>query len=42
MRVAPDQLGHDPLGHVVDGVAGPVGRLRRDPRVEHHLEQHVA
>jgi len=40
--VAPDQLGHDALGHVVDGVAGPVGRLRRDPGVEHDLEQHVA
>jgi hypothetical protein len=36
----PHELGHDPVGDVVDVVA--VVALGRDPRVECHLEQHVA
>jgi hypothetical protein len=39
VRVPPHQLGHDPVGDVIDRVA--VGALGRDPRVEHHLQQHV-
>ena len=39
VRVAMDQLGHDPLGHVVDV---PPALLRRDLRVERHLQQQVA
>ena len=35
-------LGHDPVGDVIDRVAGAVVALGRDARVEHHLQQHVA
>ena len=34
------QLGDDPVGDIVDRVA--VSPLGGDPRVEHHLQQHVA
>ncbi len=39
VRVAPDELGDDPLGHVVDVPPSLVGRHLR---VEHDLEQEVA
>jgi len=42
VRVAADQLGHDPVRDVVDGVAGAVGALGRDPGVEGDLEQDIA
>ena len=38
----PHQLGHDPVGDVVDGERCTVVPLGRDARVEHHLQQHVA
>ena len=43
MRMPPDQLRRERVGHVVDGEAAVGGGpLRRDPRVEEHLEQDVA
>ena len=41
VRVPPDQLGHDAVGHVVHGEPGAVGPLGGDPGVEHHLEQDI-
>ena len=43
MRVPPDQLGRQRVGHVIDGepaIGG--GALGGDPGVEEHLEQDVA
>jgi hypothetical protein len=42
VRMPPDQLGHDPVGDVVDGEPGAVVALGRDPGVEHDLQQDVA
>ena len=42
VRVPPHQLGHDPVHDVIDREARAIRPLGRDPRVEHHLQQHVA
>jgi len=42
VRMPPHQLGHDPVGDVIDGVPGAVAALGGDPRVEHRLHQDVA
>jgi hypothetical protein len=36
------QLGHDPGGDIVDRERGAVIALGGDPRVEHHLQQHIS
>src|ERR1700761_2774143 len=41
VRVPADQLGHDPVGHIVDGVPGAVVPLGGHLGVEQHLQQHV-
>ncbi len=42
VRMPPYQLGHDPVGDIVDREPGVVVTLGRDARVEHHLQQHIA
>ena len=42
VRMTPLQLVDDAACDIVDGVAGAVGSLLRDPGVEHDLQQHVA
>ena len=42
VRITPDHLVDQTTGHVVDGPPLVLGQLLGEPRVQHHLQQHVA